>query len=335
MKNSVLAAALMLLCISARAQMTPEAVMGMTPDLPAAAALLDYYDQTCKPYGNGVSGPDVISQFLEAWNAAGEQISQMRGKTLTPAMRQDILKSKATSTGQSVQEAAGMSEAEARKLAQGTMDSRLAGLGLSQADLARMQSGNLSEAEQKALANKVMAARTGGMTSNANQAQAQLISEMVSLDQEAYRLQTEAIGKKESARKEGLALFDRKYRKTVEDLNQRIGKAAVALEDAVTEAQSKAADAQMRELQELRHKTLCKFYGEYIPLYRDAVVASMDICRARMLPVLKQKQAIQEQLHTLTGGAEYALSESVPFLASDLYYELSKDIVDFELELNI
>lgn len=300
MKNSVLAAALMLLCISARAQMTPEAVMGMTPDLPAAAALLDYYDQTCKPYGNGVSDPDVISQFLEAWNAAGEQISQMRGKTLTPAMRQDILKSKATSTGQSVQEAAGM-----------------------------------SEAEQKALANKVMAARTGGMTSNANQAQAKLISEMVSLDQEAYRLQTEAFQKKESARKEGLALFDRKYRKTVEDLNQRIGKAAVALEDAVTEAQSKAADAQMRELQELRHKTLCKFYGEYIPLYRDAVAASMDICRARMLPVLKQKQAIQEQLHTLTGGAEYALSETVPFLASDLYYELSKDIVDFELELNI
>ena len=170
MKNSVLAAALMLLCISARAQMTPEAVMGMTPDLPAAAALLDYYDQTCKPYGNGVSGPDVISQFLEAWNAAGEQISQMRGKTLTPAMRQDILKSKATSTGQSVQEAAGMSEADARKLAQGTMDSRLAGLGLSQADLARMQSGNLSEAEQKALANKVMAARTGGMTSKDIQA---------------------------------------------------------------------------------------------------------------------------------------------------------------------
>lgn len=373
MKPFVLAAAL-LLCVSARAQMTPEAVMGITPELPSVTSLLNYYDQANRPYGNGVSDPDVISSFLDAWEAARRQIEDMRDKTLAPAARQDVMKSQVTSTGKSVRETTRMSEADARKLAQSSMNSRLSELGLSQADMARMQSGQMSEAEQKALADKVMAARTGGMTSKdveamqrmgsdqkrrdymqesglgasmtqkmeadkgkraASQTQTRLVSEMLRLDQEAYRLQTEASGKKQAARSEGTALFKRKYEKTVADLQERIGQAAVAMEDATTEAAFKAAEERMRETQELLHKTLCAFYGEYIPIYRDAVAASLDICRARMLPVLKQKQAVQEQLYALTESAEYALSATVPFLASDLYFELAKDIVDFELEFDL
>ena len=40
-----------------------------------------------------------------------------------------------------------------------------------------------------------------------------------------------------------------------------------------------------------------------------------------------------EKLYALTKSAEYAISDSVPFEASSLYFELSEKIVDFELDL--
>ena len=68
-------------------------------------------------------------------------------------------------------------------------------------------------------------------------------------------------------------------------------------------------------------------------MYRDAVVGAMDCSRSQILPLKRQRKEVMEQLYALTGSAEYALSETVPFEASSMYFELSEKIVDFELEL--
>ena len=39
-----------------------------------------------------------------------------------------------------------------------------------------------------------------------------------------------------------------------------------------------------------------------------------------------------EKLYALTQSAEYALSDSIPFEASSMYFELSEKITEFELE---
>ena len=77
---------------------------------------------------------------------------------------------------------------------------------------------------------------------------------------------------------------------------------------------------------------LSRFYTEYIPLYRDAVAGAMDCCRAQLLPVKRQHKEVMEKLYALTQSAEYALSDSVPFEASYMYFELSEKITEFELE---
>lgn len=344
------------------AQMTPEAVMGMTPDLPSASALLQYYREYTAPYGNGVSEPNVISTFLEKWNEAQEQITEMRDKTL--GSRKPAL------------ETADMSEAEAKKMAMSKMNSSLSSLGLSQADIAKMQSGNLSEAEQKALADKVMAAQTGGLTTKdvkamenmseqqrqdfmeesglgasmskkmeadkgkraADRKHTELVQELQRLSARAMDKQNEAIGKKDIARKEGKKLYASKYAKRIESLEEAMGQ---AIRDGAGEEKYRNEDAgrvkeatdRFQALNKQRHAALCEFYAEYIPLWRDAVAASIDCCRSELLPVLKERQQVEEKLYSLTRSVEYSLSANTPFLASDLYFELSKDIVDFELDL--
>ena len=77
---------------------------------------------------------------------------------------------------------------------------------------------------------------------------------------------------------------------------------------------------------------MSRLYTEYIPLYRDAVAGAMDCCRAQLLPVKRQHKEVMEKLYALTQSAEYALSDSIPFEASSMYFELSEKITEFQLE---
>ena len=275
---------------------------------------------------------------------------------------------KVAGTGMTAREAASMSEADAKALAMSAMKGRLSGLGLSQADLARMQGGSLSKAEEEALASKMMAAHTGGMTMKDMEAMShmtdeqrmafmqesglgdavsakmaadkgrsaedkrkyQLVTEMTSLARKESDLQQKAIGMIDAVRKEGLALFDRKYRKADEAFRAEIQAAAIPEKDP--DFDYEAGRARQRAALSGWFGNMSRFYAEYIPMYRDAVAGAMDFCRAQLLPVKKQRQEVMEQLYALTGSAEYAVSAPVPFEASSLYFDLSKEIVDFELE---
>lgn len=312
--------------LPAKAQMTPEAVMGMTPDLPTTAALLNHWKEHHDPLREVAPDSDILNEFMEAWNAANDQIQDMQG--------------------------------------------RLSGMGLSQADFAKLQSSNLSDEEAKAMASKVMAKQTGGLTAKdieamshmtdeeraafmqesglgesmtakmnadkgkraSSQKQYQLVTELTSLGQKEHSLQQKAIGMIEQARKEGVALFDRKYRKTDEEYRAEISRAVIASEEAISAADVKAAQARSRAAEAKWFNNMSNFYAEYIPMYRNAVTGAMDCCRAQLLPVKRQHKEVMEKLYALTQSAEYALSDSVPFEASSMYFELSEKITEFELE---
>ena len=357
--------------LPARAQMTPEAVMGMTPDLPSSAALLNHWKEHNDPNREEAPDSDLLNEFMEKWREIQRQIQDMQAKTLVPGMQRDAMAGKVAGTNKTAGEVAGMNEAEARALADASLQKRLSRMGLSQADFAKLQSSNLSDAEAKAMASKVMAAQTGGLTAkdieamshmteeqraafmqesglgesmtakmnadkgkrSSSQKQYQLVTEMTSLAQKEHALQQKAIGMIDTARKEGLGLFDRKYRETNEALWQEVLQASVAMEEAMGEAAFKAAQARLQAAKGQWFANMSRFYAEYIPMYRDAVAGAMDCSRAQLLPVKKQRQEVMEKLFNLTKSAEYALSDSVPFEASTMYFELSEKIVDFELDL--
>lgn len=356
--------------LPAGAQMTPEAVMGITPDLPSTAALLNHWKEHNDPLRDVAPDSDILNEFMEAWNAANDQIQDMQAKTLAPGMQRNAMSGKVAGTGKTAGEVANMSEAEAKALAMSSMQGRLSSRGLSQADLAKLQRSDLSDEDAQAMASKVMARQTGGLTAKdieamshmsdeeratfmqesglgesmtakmnadkggraSSQKQYQLVTELTSLGQQEYVLQQKAIGMIESARKEGVALFDRKYREADKQHREEIDRAAVLLEDAIGEAAYKAALARLHAAQSAWFNNLSRFYAEYIPLYRDAVAGAMDCCRAQLLPVKRQHKEVMEKLYAITQSAEYALSDSVPFDASSLYFELSEKITEFELE---
>lgn len=370
MKKIIITLFALAMILPAKAQMTPEAVMGMTPDLPSTAALLNYWKNHNDPFHNEYPNSDLLGEFREAWNAANDQIQDMQKKTLAPGMQRNAMAGLVAGTNKTAGEVANMSEAEAKALAMATMKGRISSMGLSQADFAKLQGGNLSDEEAMAMASKVMAKQTGGLTAKdieamshmsdeeraafmqesglgesmtakmnadkgkraSSQKQYQLATELISLGQKEHSLQQKAIGMIESAKKEGVALFDRKYRKADEQHREEIDRAAVVLDAAISKADVEAALARLHAAQSAWFNNMSRFYAEYIPLYRDAVAGAMDCCRAQLLPVKRQHKEVMEKLYALTRSAEYALSESVPFEASYMYFELSEKITEFELE---
>ena len=372
MKKIVATLFALAMLVPARAQMTPEAVMGMTPDLPSTAALLNHWKEHHDPSRDEAPDSDLLNEFQEKWRAAQQQIQDMQAKTLAPSLQRNAMAGKVAGTQMTAKQAAGMSEADAQALANSTIQGRLSGMGLSQADMAKLQSGNLSEAEARAMASKAMAAQTGGLTAKdieamsnmteeqraafmqesglgdsvkakmaadkgkqaSSQKQYQLVTEMTALAQKEQAIQQKAIGMIDAAQKEGRDLFDRKYRKTDEELGEAVHMASVALEEAMGEAAYKEALARLKAAKSQWFAHRSRFYTEYIPQYRDAVAGAMDCCRAQLLPLKKQRQEVMEKLYALTQSAEYALSASIPFEASSLYFDLSERIVDFELELD-
>ena len=370
MKKIIITLFALAMMLPAKAQMTPEAVMGMTPDLPSTAALLNYWKNINDPFHNEYPNSDLLGEFREAWNAANDQIQDMQEKTLAPGMKKNAMAGLVAGTNKTAGEVANMSEAEAKALAMSTMKGRLSSMGLSQADFAKLQRSDLSDEEAKAMASKVMAKQTGGLTAKdieamshmsdeeraafmqesglgesmtakmnadkgkraSSQKQYQLATELISLGQKEHSLQQKAIGMIESARKEGVALFDRKYRKADAEYQAEISRANVEAEEAISAADVKAAQARLDAALSAWFSNMSRFYAEYIPMYRDAVAGAMDCCRAQLLPVKRQHKEVMEKLYALTRSAEYALSDSVPFEASYMYFELSEKITEFELE---
>ena len=370
MKKIIITLFALAMMLPAKAQMTPEAVMGMTPDLPSTAALLNYWKNHNDPFHNEYPNSDLLGEFMEAWNAANDQIQDMQEKTLAPGMKKNAMAGLVAGTNKTAGEVANMSEAEAKALAMSTMKGRISSMGLSQADFAKLQGGNLSDEEAMAMASKVMAKQTGGLTAKdieamshmsdeeraafmqesglgesmtakmnadkgkraSSQKQYQLATELISLGQKEHSLQQKAIEMIESAKKEGVALFDRKYRKADAEYQAQISRANFEAEEAISAADVKAAQARLRAAQSGWFNNMSRFYAEYIPMYRDAVAGAMDCCRAQLLPVKRQHKEVMEKLYALTRSAEYALSDSVPFEASYMYFELSEKITEFELE---
>ena len=369
MKKIIITLFALAMMLPAKAQMTPEAVMEMTPDLPSTAALLNYWKNNNDPFHNEYPNSDLLNEFIEAWNAANDQIQDMQEKTLAPGMKKNAMAGLVAGTNKTANEVANMSEAEAKALAMSTMKGRLSSMGLSQADFANLQRSDLSDEEAKAMASKVMAKQTGGLTAKdieamshmtdeqraafmqesglgesitakmnadkgkhaSSQKQYQLVTELTSLGQKEHALQQKAIGMIESARKDGVALFDRKYRKADERFRAEIAANQIP-EKPEPGFDVEAALARLRAAESGWFNNMSRFYAEYIPLYRDAVAGAMDCCRSQLLPVKRQHKEVMEKLYALTQSAEYALSDSIPFEASYMYFELSEKITEFELE---
>ena len=376
MRKIFLMAALVAANLLAYAQMTPEAIMGAVPTMPSTAQMLNYYRVANDPYGNGAPSNNVISNFLEAWEAARKNIDENNptGDNIEHKVRNSKVGSGIDKT---VDEVENMSEAEQEAMAMAAISKRMASYGLSQADMAKMQSGNFSEADQQALVNKMMAAQTGGMTTRdvqamqnmsdeermeymqmtglaesgskkikenqpklaANQHRAELLMEGQKIDQQMKELTDKIVGRNKEAREAGMKLYKQKYKAQYDQLE------AAALNEIkgpcgweiYTDEDKPKVEASCRRLESLRkqqYDLMCRFYSEYIPMWRNAVTGGMDMARAQLMPLAQRREKITKELYEMGHEASFAMYDVYTFTAANTYFDLSRAVVDFELDFS-
>lgn len=166
MKKILISILFVAAAFSARAQMTPDAIMALLPNMPSQTEMVRYARESCAHASQNieVTQPSLYDDFREALKQAQEQASASVEGNTTASFTSKAMKSKVAGTGYTGSELTHMSEAQREQVARAQANSTLSGLGLSQAEIAKLQSGNVTEAEAQALAAKMVAAQTGGMT---------------------------------------------------------------------------------------------------------------------------------------------------------------------------
>lgn len=251
MKKIFLSAMMLMSVMGVKAQMTPEAVMGMVPTMPSLAEMIRYQKEAMDPNPEReMTQPRLYIDFLEALKNAREQADEQIKRNVGDVVEHKTLNAKVAGTNYTVRQVEGMSEAQQEQLGKDIMNQKLGSYGLSQADIAKMQSGNMSEAEQQALANKMMQNMTGGMNmqdvrfmqnmtdeeraqfmqmsglNESTQAKMReqkpklqkdakvtaLIKEMIKCDKQAKEVTDKYLQMSEEVRAAGRTLYDRDYR---------------------------------------------------------------------------------------------------------------------------
>ncbi len=170
--------------LSAMAQNTAEAILGLCPPFPTQSQLVGY--------GVGEEGDadvEAIIQYLDMLDKAIEQAkialdkraknSNIEGKSLDIADAQTKHQ-----TGKSISEIQAMGDAGAERFAKGKANKQLKSLGINKS-VAELENRELSQAEQNQMANN-MAQQMSGMSLSELQAMAAKIEGMSEEEQAAY-----------------------------------------------------------------------------------------------------------------------------------------------------
>lgn len=365
MKKVSLLVVMLAISMAAMAQMSAERIMALAPKLPTVAEMIKYEKESSAPLHMKmeVSQPELYSKVNEAIKKAKEAIDADNEKNLAPSLKNKIEGSKVAGTNVTVSQVEGMSEAEKEAFAKNMAQNKMASFGISQSDMAKIQSGNYSEADAQALANKMVQQMSGGLTAEeikmmenmsdeqraaymqkkgmtgppkgkANTGVTPLIQKNVELDKKIKEVSDKVVAQRGNAKKQGRKIYDQKYRKEIEKFNaimdQAIKEGAFSEKYTQEEAPKvKAAGAKYNKAAEDGWMVRCKFYEEYLPIWRNAVVSSMSICKNELLPLYNEKKAITDKLYALTQNPEYSMGASYPLIPANFYLECAEAMDDY------
>ena len=348
---SLLAIASMLFNTSAFAQITPEGVMATLPDMPTVAQMI--------AYETGEQDPELYSDFLTKLDVAERQSQKMVEKSIghiAHDIKSATMKQKVAGTNVTTAQVMNMSKAEREKFAKTTaINGKLSSLGISMEELQAVQSGKMSEEE---LASKMMAKQTGGLTTKdiqamqnmteaeriefmqqsglakstqaaaaknkkttaSNAALTALLQKITSLSGRITELMQKSIRLRDEANASGAELYTKNYKGRIETLMYEVAQLSEA--EHYDEALVKAKHQQIAQLEH-------DFYSKSIPVWRNAVIASMDVFRVEVLPLQYELKEAYAKAYELTKNPEYMGGEQFPFQAAFAYLEAAEYINDY------
>lgn len=342
--------------LSARAQLTPDGIMALLPNMPTQAEMIRYAKESCAPVSVyvEVTQPTLYDDFREALQAALEKASGSTDQNLEPSMNKKINGGKVAGTNRTESELAHMTESQREAYARSQVANQLSGMGLSAADIAKLQSGNVSRAEAEALAAKMVATQSGGVT----MADVQAMQNMTDKQRKEYLEQSglgESMGAKAAADKgkntkkadEAALVQDlARYNRLLNELHERMKKKIDQWEsvrseamregagwekyDAADEGKVEAASRKLANAELQQWLARCEFYEKFIPMWRNAIVEQMDMVRSQEMPLMQEKKMATNKLYELTKDVKYAVGDSYPVSAAIKYLEIPEILRDYD-----
>ncbi len=324
------------------AQLTQDAVIAMCPELPSEQAMIEWAGRP----GASVGAEPYYQKFHEALNEVRRKNEEMKAKTHPNRKAEEAAsKKKIEGTNVTVGQLDKMSDAQLEAMAKQAVKGRLGNLGVSMADLEAVQSGKMTEKE---LADKMMAKKTGGLTAtdvefiannNLSAEETQQFMEMAGIDQsklQAYAAKgkkdaatmakvaplQEKVGRltrrlnelgqkivnlRREARAEGIDLWNRLYKKPVETLEKELADLGIDELNIDKELNRKV------KIKEEQHQTYIKEYNsKYIPIWRNAIIAGLDVIMTEVRPVYKELRDTYAEIYKLTGDPQYDALSKLP-----------------------
>lgn len=325
---------LLTVAVSASAQITPEEIMGLLPKMPTEAEMLRFHKETTFPSveERTVTQPNLYNDYLEALKAAKAQADE----GISQVGNASVDKTRKSKVGDyTVEEIENMSEAEQEKVAMAMAQKKLAGLGISLSDLPK-EGEEMSEAQSQALAAKIMAKAKSGQLPQSDPKQTELLMKLSELNSEEGRLVLTIDDPLKAAAEEGRKLYDSNYKAKIDALEKQqreLVAQGYALAEKFTEEDRPRVEADNKKLHELtirQWELECDFHAKYIPMWRKAVLASMDFCKKTLVPIEKQRQDITRQLYDLTQSPNYTMGDTYPIVGATAYLEQSGKLGEYE-----
>jgi len=335
-KNSIMAL-LLAFSVTASAQTIAEKIFSLMPELPSEVEMIRYQKETTAPphMKVEVTQPELYINFLDALKEAKEKAKELMEQSGN-TMLDKVKGSKVGETGLTVSEVQGMSESQLEQLAQSQAANKLSSLGLSMSDLAKLGDGEVSKEQAMALAAKIAAnQKTTPKSSAAGQQQkAKYIQQLQALGQRELALMQKIQSQSEEAMKAGRELYKRDFKSRVDACEVTIKEAISegALEEKYSDDQKAAVLAAEKKYHEALTKKWnveCEFYARFIPMWRNAFVSSMNLCKKDYLSLMNEKKQIYDALYAIGKEADYALGDAYPAQAAVLCLEQPEEIEEY------
>lgn len=312
MKNRIFICMLMaFITVSAFAQLTPEGVMATLPDMPTAAQMIAYET----PGGQDDLG-DIYGEFHSKLNKAIKQCQEMQDKSmagLASKAKDAALSEKVPGTNVSVADAKNMSKSDLQKLAMSAAMGRMSSMGVSMADVQKVQSGKA-------------AASNAALTS--------VMQKITSLQKRIGDLTQKSIRLRDEANAFGKDLYAKDYKSRIESLEKEVrnlfGQVSDGEQTAAEAAKARELAPKIEGLNKQIDDLTKDFYSKSIPVWRNAVIAAMDVFRVEILPLQYELKEAYQQAYELTGQADYIGGEILPFSAAGSYLESAEYIDKYD-----
>ena len=100
-----------------------------------------------------------------------------------------------------------------------------------------------------------------------------------------------------------------------------------------TEARCAAAAKRFEQLNKQKFELECKFYEEYVPIWRSAISGAMEYYKTDLMKISEDREAFRQLQYAQTGSTEFMAPAFTPTVIAQEYFNIARDIVDYELEL--